>query len=437
MNFLLFDFGASRIKSIIYNADSNKFYDLHSTPGASTENIDQVPINFFYESFQNHLSYRESKNKKIHAINICSEMHGFALVKNIENLEKNYYISWRVNNCDNLESELDFYFPGKDFKELTGMKPKKGLPIFNIRNHKNYNEKSFFLTLPDCIMSMFGEWNGTVSKSLAASTGLYNIQKDQWLDSVKYNSNIRFPKVNSKINHTYGHILINKKEIPVYGCIGDLQSCVISLDLKKNDININLGTGSQVSKYFKNYEDNFELRPTFNSNFFSTITHIPCGRVLNTISNLFDKLYENSLKKENTYESVFWNKLFTKSDIKNKNKLLIDLNIFEGSYKYKNGGFIKNINESNLEPQIIIDNIKFSLIKQYSDIINSCKNDPKNKINRVLLTGALSNKIPDFKDILYLDTNINVELIHNEIDSSLIGLSKISRYIFRNKEIMK
>ena len=434
MNFLLFDFGASRIKSIVYNADNNKFSDLYSTPGASLDDIDQVPINFFLESFQQHLAFRNSTNKKVDAINICSEMHGFALVKDINNINKDHYISWRTNNCDDLKSEQDFYFPENNFKKITGMNPKVGLPVFNIRNHKNYNQESVFLSLPECIISMFGKWNGTMSKSLAASTGLYDIKKDQWLSIMKSSSNIKFPKVNSEMNHVYGHILINKLEIPVYGCIGDLQSCILSLDLKKDEINVNLGTGSQVSKYLQSNDNDFELRPMFNSELFSTITHIPCGRVLNVFSNIFSEVQKNNSIQENKYTNIFWDKFFSKSNIENKNKILIDLNIFKGSYKYSGGGFIKNIQEENFELQIFIDNIKFALVKQYSDIINSCKSNSKNTISRILLTGALSNKIPDFKDILKLETNIDVELIHNEVDSSLIGLSKISQYIFERKK---
>ena len=32
------------------------------------------------------------------------------------------------------------------------------------------------------------------------------------------------------------------RKIPVYGCIGDLQSSIASLDLSENEINVNLGT---------------------------------------------------------------------------------------------------------------------------------------------------------------------------------------------------
>lgn len=424
MNFLLFDFGASRIKSIFFDSRSNEFSELYSTPGASLKNIDQVPLEFFFESFQQHLSYTKSKNKKVDAINICSEMHGFVLVKDLIKIEKYYYTSWRANYCKDLNSELEFFFPNNNFKNLTGMHARKGLPIFNIRRHKYYNQESIFLTLPECIISKFGEWNGTMSKSLSAGTGLYDIKNNQWLSSRNKIPNIKFPEVKSGIDHIYGHIKINGKQVPVYGSIGDLQACILSLDLKENEINVNLGTGSQVSKKTQKDDNGFELRPTFNNEFFSTITHIPCGRALNIFSSIIEKKFKNK---------IFWKKFFMKSDIGNINKIAIDLNVFEGSYKYKSKKSLKDIEEGDFDENSLIDSIKFSLIKQYADIINLCNRENKNPVSKIILTGALANKIIDFKSILNLQTKVEVEIIHDKIDSSLIGLSKISKYVSKTK----
>ena len=122
-----------------------------------------------------------------------------------------------------------------------------------------------------------------------------------------------------------------------------------------------------------------------------------------------------------------------KSDMSNINKIAIDLNVFEGSYKYKDRMSLKNIEERNYDENNLIDNIKFSLVKQYADIINTYNRENKNPVSKIILTGALANKIIDFKSILNLQTKIDVEIIHNKIDSSLIGLSKISKNILETK----
>jgi hypothetical protein len=48
MNFLLFDFGASRIKSISYDVKTNNFSEIYSTPGASLSNKDEGANGIFF-----------------------------------------------------------------------------------------------------------------------------------------------------------------------------------------------------------------------------------------------------------------------------------------------------------------------------------------------------------------------------------------------------
>ena len=66
--------------------------------------------------------------------------------------------------------------------------------------------------------------------------------------------------------------------------------------------------------------------------------------------------------------------------------------MFQGSYKFNEGGSILKITEDNFDLKVFIDSIKFSLINQYSNIINDCNNQSNNKIKKIILTGALATK---------------------------------------------
>jgi len=426
MNHLLFDFGASRIKSVIFQTDKKEFLNLYSTDGAALENINEVPIDFFFDSFKKHINYQENQKMKIDAINICSEMHGYVLADDLNKLNQELYFSWRSEKRIKKQEDLEYFFSNLDFKKSTGMTPKNGLPVFNIRSHKNFKKKSFFLTLPECLISAYGQWNGKISKTIAAASGLYDIESSDWIHAIKKNKNIQLPIVSSKIDETYGSIKLKDCSVPVYGCIGDLQACFYSLGLKEDEININLGTGSQVSSLKSG--KNFEIRPLFDKKNFFSITHIPCGRALNIFSELFFRIYGSDKKNKN----IFWDLFFLKSDLENKGKIPIDFNIFKGPYKSINQEKILEIININFDPKILIDNIKFSLIAQYSEIINFHKESNK-KLRKIIITGSLGEKIIDFQDILNKDTNIEVTYIHNDIDSSLVGLSEISMAIEKNK----
>ncbi len=426
MNHLLFDFGASRIKSVIFQTDEKEFLNFYSTAGAALENINEVPINFFLDSFKKHINYHENQKIKIDAINICSEMHGYVLAKDLNKLDKEFYVSWRSEKRIKQKEDLEYFFSSSDFEKATGMTPKNGLPVFNIRSHENFEKKSFFLTLPECLISAHGKWNGKISKTIAAASGLYDIESNNWIYAIRNNKNISLPIVSSKIDETYGSINLKDTSAPVYGCIGDLQACFYSLGLKDSEININLGTGSQVSSLKQG--KNFEIRPLFDGNNFFSITHIPCGRALNMLSEFFNNIYSHDKKNKN----FFWDLFFSKSNLENKGKIPVDFNIFKGPYKSINQEKILEIIDINFDPKILIDNIKFSLISQYSKIINYHKESGK-KIRKIIITGSLGEKIIDFQYLLNKDTNIEVTYIHNNIDSSLVGLSKISMIIERNK----
>ena len=57
---LLIDFGASRIKSCLYDTQHNQLSNIYSTPGASSNNIDVVPLTVLNESFKQHVKYHKN-----------------------------------------------------------------------------------------------------------------------------------------------------------------------------------------------------------------------------------------------------------------------------------------------------------------------------------------------------------------------------------------
>ena len=422
MNFLLLDFGASRIKSIVYNSKTKNFSKLHSTEGPFVHGQKIPKLSFFSKIFLDHINY-QTKNNNIDAINICCEMHGFILADKSKNLLDANYVSWRCSNKNICLDDLKSFFPDNNFKEITGMNFKDGLPVSNILKYINTGKEYTFMGICECLISIHGKWYGKISKSIASSTGFYNIKSNEWVKTFKNISNIKFPEVSSDAYNIYGFINIHDKKIPVYGCIGDLQASLLSFDLNEKYVNVNLGTGSQVSKKYKSGdEDIFELRPIFDNDYFTTVSHIPCGRTLFAFSNFFNEISKLNSGKQD----FFWEVLFSKSDIDYNKLWEIDLNIFKGSYKYKSGGAILNINEENLNPINFIHSLKISLVKQYSEIIDSMQEKSNLTIKKILLTGALSTKISDFSELLTKYSNIETEIINKKYDSTIIGLSRLS-----------
>ena len=193
----------------------------------------------------------------------------------------------------------------------------------------------------------------------------------------------------------------------------------MSIDLSSS-VNINLGTGSQVSmEYSPNLS--YEIRPFANKKFINTLTHIPCGRVLNEYASYVDSLFDKNI------DSIFWNKLFkTSNNINHDNEYEINLSIIKGLYGYKKNENLTSIDNIN-EIDDYIYSIKKALVNQYISIVNDIKRYQDFK--KIYVTGALGVKIPEFCEVLEYNTNLKVVRCTSAIDSTIIGLKTIALLI--------
>ena len=139
MNILLIDFGASRVKSSLFNSETKILSDIFSTPGTFFNKRSKVTLRYINERFHEHLEYHHDIDK----IAICSEMHGFILSESLPPLEEDLYISWRADlshNKENIQS------PDDSLLKITGIDDKVGLPRINLKYHENFHKKSHLLS---------------------------------------------------------------------------------------------------------------------------------------------------------------------------------------------------------------------------------------------------------------------------------------------------
>ena len=404
MNILLIDFGASRIKSSLFNSETEVLSDIFTTPGSFFSKTSKVTLRYINERFHEHLEYHHDIDK----IAICSEMHGFILSESRPPSEEDLYISWRADLSHNKEKNIQNL--DSSLLGITGIDDKLGLPRINIKYHQNFQKKSHLLSLVDAIILLNGSWSNKTSIHLAAATGLFDIWNNNWIKSLDETEIITYDV--SSYSDSLGYINYSKKNIPVYGGLGDLQAAIMSINLSSS-INVNLGTGSQVSmEYSPNLS--YEIRPFTNDKFINTLTHIPCGRVLNEYASYVDSLFDKNI------DSIFWNKLFnTSTDINHDNEYEIQLNIIKGLYGYKKNATLTSINNIN-DINDYIFSIKKALAKQYVPIVNDIKR--YQDINKIYVTGALGMKIPEFCEVLEYNTNLKVVRCTEAIDSTIIGL---------------
>tara|TARA_B100000900_G_scaffold389809_1_gene383000 strand:- start:187 stop:1440 length:1254 start_codon:yes stop_codon:yes gene_type:complete len=414
MVLLLIDFGASRIKSCLYDTDREHFLNIFSTPGASLNNIDKVSLRTLNESFNQHIQY----HKNFNAIIICCEMHGFILCKDIKHLLDCEYISWRVNS--KINKDYENRYEKSNYKNKTGIALRSGLPYCNLINHDLFEKDAHFLTLTDALILLNGEWMNKSPLHLAAATAMYDIFKKEWITELCVDNHRYYSSLHD-FSKPLGYITKDKKEqIPIFGGLGDLQASIFSIDINKDIVNLNLGTGSQISMlYDKTDTQYYDLRPLKNNNYISTITHIPCGRALQMYVNIF------SSKKS---QLEFWESLFKDDSTQIELTEKYPLGIFPGSYNYNSNFNVSSLSEHTVKPSTLAIHLKRELFTQYQEIIKNIL--VTRDINKILVTGSLGNKIENFSDILQTYTGIECNTSSNEFDSTLIGLKNF--YIDQN-----
>ena len=314
MHFLLIDFGASYITSILFNKESDSFSDLKAinSPFITTDKLSKDEI---YSIIKNILN----QYKSAQAVVMCGILGG--------NYLNNIYYSWKCNEQTGKPTEESCLL-----SELF-----KDQPTYHLHSHHSKN---------------------------SAIKGL---------QLLGYINNVKF-----------------------YSSLGDTNCVIESVNLKTNELLINLGTGSQVIK--RNEDGTHNI-----------ISFIPSGRALNSFKVFFDSLGVNLFDE------------FAKLNINDleQSTLIFDLNIFPQSFKFKGGGLIKNIDENNFNVRNFISSLFRSYIDQYIEIIKT------NKIDTIYFAGGISKKYPLIQKYIQHKTDIYTQISSFQYEDTHIGMSNL------------
>lgn len=412
---LLIDFGASRIKSALVDLSERLILSKHSSPGSAFIGP-TVPTKFFADALVEHLNFAK-KGIKITAIFICCEMHGFAKTK-APNDDTREYFSWRYSSVadDGIISALN----SKNFKKITGMHPRKGLPVVSLLS-KMYVDPKFGVQneaisfLPDEICRLLGHSNNRVHASLAHASGLFNNENER-LTGFGLET-LSWPKASPDDCVEVGQVKFDDRYIPCFGGYGDLQASVFGVRAEERDWIINLGTGSQIITFANPVGTNFEKRQFFNQKEISCVTHIPAGRTLNMYAQFFQEVRQES---DSDY---FWKKLSSvsaKSTTQNNPKF--ELATFPEAVNFQNGGAIKEIFENEFGVETFFQGLLYSFLKQYHDILVA--EDPS--MDRpISIAGNMAVVMPNIRHWFTQNWKSEIKILTGSSDPTIDGMYRV------------
>jgi sugar (pentulose or hexulose) kinase len=385
---VLVDFGASRIKFVLYDTYGNTIIDTIDVESPSTKNHSTVPGHFeipaqlYWDAFNTTLLKLVDQHE-IDSAYICSEMHGFVLLDQTRP-DLSVYYSWKDQRVE--QASLNYY--SDTFKQTTGMQLRKGFPFATLTALDLDKSKSYlFCTLVDYIMHSGRSIKPESNITLSASTGLVDIHTKEWssllLDLLELHpGQLRFNKLSTNTHEYIGNILFNNSVVPIYGGIGDFQSAMLGAGLGKEFAAVvNLGTGSQVACITRDLYEH-EIRPLDEHRYAKVFTHIPSGRALNVVAEFVDSIGGKgrfwALWKDLTAEQVI------------AAPGTVDLNVFEAAWQYSDtSGFIP-LRENQSDIKQVIANIANSWAQQYVLALN--KLDPTIACKEVAVVGGLAHK---------------------------------------------
>lgn len=424
---LLADFGASRIKGALYDLGEDRILARAEEPAAEPHwgqgGEVEVDPHSFVAALQRLFARLATPRPVPTAVWLCTEMHGFILDDG-RGTPLTSYISWRDTRSARVlpgeRTSLHQRFAseiGDEYLRLTGMRLRPGTPFLGVlhlrRQGLNANSPRF-LSLPEWIAVSGGEYSGRVHVTIAAASGLFDIDRNEWCERLVglVGKDIRLAEPSPDDGVRLGQIWLGEHLLPLYGGYGDMQTALYGAGVPdKAALAVNLGTGSQVARLGAEVPG-VERRPFFQGMRLGAITHIPCGRALNAFARMLGE--------------QLWARLMTLSAEEIlAAPLRVDLNLFPGSWRFQNGGSISGLTEASASGDALHASIALGWLRQYADAIGAL--DPARSEDRLLVAGGLARRCPAARQVLAVLTGRKVLENHSNGDETIDGLAMLAR----------
>ena len=421
MNFLLMDFGTSRIKSALLDTVSGKIHGLTdrlpAPPAVREQGKFEVAPEALQRLFASIVDEYMGKSR-IDGICLCTEMHGFVLLDGAGQCLSNY-ISWQDERenfaVEKMAPAFSAAFPPEDYLARTGMYISSSPAVSLLHVLRGFSGKTVKVAgMPELLAAADGKPLNIAHVSSAAGLGLWNLDGDcpdaEIVEYIERRSGCRI-SFNQVVSGLQPAGIF--KNIPVFCGLGDLQCAVLGAGNNENTVSVNLGTGSQVS-WIGRRGCQFERRPLVDGQMMQTVTHIPSGRALNSYIGFLQELAP---------ERDFWKELGTLSvqDISDA-EMDFDLNIFHGAWRYRAGGSISRIGERRLTVKSFLSSLLRSYLDQYLEVIGLFAPPIGTEI---ILSGGIPGRIPAIMGYFSQKSGMTVSR-STEKEETLTGLKKLA-----------
>ncbi|HEY3341611.1 MAG TPA: FGGY family carbohydrate kinase, partial [Anaerolineae bacterium] len=286
-------------------------------------------------------------------------------------------------------------------------------------------------TLPDFVLANLCQTQPGVELTNAAAYGALNVRTRDWqyelIERLRL-SHLHWPRI-YQLGEVVGICEIDGVKLACYTPIGDHQCAVLGTLLHRDELSINVSTGSQVGVLALQPETSLEYqtRPYFEDQFLKAVIHIPAGRALNALIRLLSELAES----QGVSIPDPWSYIAQVTAMLDRTDLRVDLSFFPSSCGA--AGAISNAREDTLN----IANLFMGAYQNMAENYITCARRiwPAQAWRQIVFSGGLVQKLDPLRRVI-LDQFSCPYRFPPSAEDTLMGLTVLALYCSQRAKSM-
>jgi sugar (pentulose or hexulose) kinase len=431
MSFLALDIGTSFIKGAVLNADTYQIDHIQRVP--FPEPIPNLPPLFcevepykIIDATRELIAQLAPHAPDCEGVVMCGQMQGLVLTDERATPLSNY-ISWRdqralmphanANGNTYLDSLMERVT--SDERRQMGSELRASLPVcalYWLNEQKQLPRGAIPSSLSDFVISNLCGTTPTIEPTNASVHGVLNLETMDWQWSVIEKlglGNLQFPKL-QHAGEIGGYLDLNGRRVPCYTPLGDQPTALAGALLQEGELSINISTGSQVALLSPYLEfGKYQTRPFFDGKSLNIITHIPAGRALTALVNLFTEISPTD---------DAWDYIIRAVDGVRETDLCVNLAFFASACGDQ--GAIENMREENMTIGHVFFAAFVNMVQNYWACANRLS--PQRKWNKIVFSGGLAQKIDLLRRLIVEKFDVPYRIAPSSEDT-LLGLLLLAR----------
>lgn len=402
MSFIGIDLGTTFIKGAILDLEKRELRHVRRTPfPAQLEKTAPLACEFdpaeILNAVRSLLSELATHAADCEGVVMCAQMHGMVLMNSLGEAVSNC-VTWRDQRVvmPHPSGGGSYYQVfnkaiNPQYVRQLGNELDPGRPLSYLYWFAEQGKLSPGLTpvsLPDFVLSALSHCEPGVELTNAGAYGALNLETLDWHEEVIEAlrlDRLKWPKIRPT-GEFLGNLSLHGKRVPCFTPVGDYQCALVGALFGREEVSLNIATGSQVSRMTETLSlGDYQTRPFFDGKFLNTFTSPPGGRALNVIVDLLCELP----RAQGVNLKDPWESFVAAAEDVDDTDLEVDLNFFPTPRGDR--GRISNIRQDNLTIGHLFRAAFHNMAESFYDCAISL--DPSESWKDLLFSGGLASKL--------------------------------------------